>query len=293
MATGRIVKAVSGFYYVDSEEGYFQCRGRGLFRKQKIKPLVGDFVRFEAENHTDGYVLEIKERSNELVRPPVANIDQALLIFSAVEPDFSTWLLDRFLVHVENEEIQPVILVSKWDKADEAKKEMLRAIQKDYEHIGYPFHFYSTKTGEGIEEAAGYFPENYSLLSGQSGVGKSSLLNAVAPDLDLETANISGALGRGKHTTRHVEFLRVNNGWVADTPGFSSLDFGSITAEDLDICFPEMRARMPDCKFRGCSHRQEPGCAIRLDVEEGRIPSYRYEHYKQFHEEISSTPRRY
>ncbi|MFB5660611.1 ribosome small subunit-dependent GTPase A [Alteribacillus sp. HJP-4] len=291
MAEGIIVKALSGFYYVENEAGYFQCRGRGLFRKQKIKPLVGDKVKFDAENVTDGYILEIKERSNELVRPPVANIDQALLVFSAEEPSFSTILLDRFLVHVEAQQIRIRIIITKMDLADEEKKEEIIQYKKDYEEAGYEVILLSSVTNEGVEALRPVFAANLSIIAGQSGVGKSTLLNALKPDLDLETAEISSHLGRGKHTTRHVELLKIDGGLVADTPGFSSLDFKEIQEDNLDLYFPEMKRRLPECKFRGCTHRREPGCAIKQALKTGELKEYRYKHYLQFFQEISEQRR--
>lgn len=290
---GRIVKALSGFYYVDSEEGYFQCRGRGVFRKEKVKPLVGDFVEFEAENQTDGYILKILPRTNELVRPPIANVDQALLVFSAVKPNFSPLLLNRFLVHIEAHEITPIIVISKIDLVSEEEWQKINQYKADYENIGYQVIFTSTKSNEGIDEVKKWLEYKVTVIAGQSGVGKSSLLNKICPGLNMETNEISTHLGRGKHTTRHVELISVNHGLVADTPGFSALDFMGIEAEDLTYYFKEMARYMNDCKFRGCTHINEPKCAVKDAVEKGEIPNYRYEHYLEFFEEIKSTKRRY
>ncbi|WP_158737657.1 ribosome small subunit-dependent GTPase A [Alteribacillus sp. YIM 98480] len=286
MEEGIIVKSLSGFYYVENEQGVFQCRGRGLFRKQKIKPLVGDNVRFEAEQKEEGYIYEIVERQNELIRPPVANVDQALLVFSAEEPAFSSLLLDRFLIHMESSDIESIIVVNKMDLVKEKREQELMAFQQDYKDIGYAFYFMSGKSGDGIEQLPPLLEGSISIVAGQSGVGKSTLLNNLDRSLQLKTAEISSHLGRGKHTTRHVELLSMHNGWIADTPGFSSLDFKSISEDDLDVCFPEMKERLPDCKFRGCTHRKEPGCAVKQALENGDIPSYRYEHYIQFYKEI-------
>lgn len=293
MLQGRIVKALSGFYYVQCEEGYFQCRGRGVFRLEKIKPLVGDFVEFEAENKTDGYILNILPRKNEIVRPPIANVEQAVLVFSASEPNFSPLLLNRFLVHIEAHDIAPVIVISKMDLiTTEVLKDILK-YKEDYEQIGYPVITTSTESNKGIEEVKDWLEHKVTVIAGQSGVGKSSLLNEICPDVNIETNEISSHLGRGKHTTRHVELLPVNGGLVADTPGFSSLDFTDIEAEDLSNYFPEMAERINDCKFRGCTHVAEPKCAVKAAVDSGDIPAYRYEHYLQFFEEIKNTKRRY
>ncbi|WP_088105051.1 ribosome small subunit-dependent GTPase A [Halalkalibacter urbisdiaboli] len=293
MATGMIVKALSGFYYVQSEDGFFQCRGRGNFRKRNIKPLVGDEVEFEAENRTDGYILEVFERKNELIRPPISNVDQALLVFSALEPDFSTLLLDRFLVHIEANEIEPMIIISKTDLlTDDQRAEMVK-YKRDYENIGYNVLFTSTVAEDGVADIFPYLKNKVSVIAGQSGVGKSSLLNSLKPTLEIETNEISTHLGRGKHTTRHVELLSIGEGLIADTPGFSSLEFHEMDAEDLSLCFPEMAERVPDCKFRGCTHTSEPHCAVKQALENGEIIQYRYDHYQQFLEEVKNQKRRY
>ncbi|CAM3754708.1 ribosome small subunit-dependent GTPase A [Alkalicoccus chagannorensis] len=291
MAEGRIIKAISGFYYVENEEGTFQCRGRGNFRKRGISPLVGDWVVFEAENRTDGYVLDVKERQNELIRPPIANIEQALLVFSAKEPDFSPILLDRLLVHTEAHDLDTVICVTKTDLGLTASDEEKLAV---YEEIGYPVHRTAMDDEQALQEFRPVLQGKVSVLAGQSGVGKSSLMNQLRPELELETNEISSSLGRGKHTTRHVELLPLpEGGYVADTPGFSSLDFDGIEAETLSHFYPEMAARIQECKFRACTHRSEPKCAVRTAVEDGDIADFRYTSYLQFYDEIANTKRRY
>lgn len=292
MAEGRIIKALSGFYYVLDNDVVYQCRGRGNFRKRKITPLVGDFVEYEAENLTDGYILDVKERKNELVRPPISNVDQAVLIFSLIEPDFSPLLLDRFLVQVESNDISPIICLTKLDLVKDFMK-VGHEIQT-YKDIGYNVITTSVETKEGIEELKQYFSGQVTVFAGQSGVGKSSLLNAIKPDLSLETGEISTHLGRGRHTTRHVELIHIANGLVADTPGFSSLDFNNIEPEDLSLHFPEMKAKINECKFRGCTHSKEPKCAVKEAVENNEISKKRYEHYQLFYEEIrEQQARRY
>jgi ribosome biogenesis GTPase / thiamine phosphate phosphatase len=293
MPEGKIIKALSGFYYVLSGEDYIQCRGRGVFRKNKITPLVGDEVVFQAENETDGYILEVKERKNELVRPPIANVDQAILVFSAVEPDFSTSLLDRFLVLVEYNQIRPIICVTKMDLTNDAQKKQIEHYAEDYKKAGYQVILTSSETEEGIKELLPFLDGEISVFAGQSGVGKSSLLNVIRPDLSLKTNDISSHLGRGKHTTRHVELIHVGNGLVADTPGFSSLEFIDIEVEDLNYCFPDIETISEECKFRGCLHVSEPKCAVKTAFDEGRIPDYRYEHYKEFLQEIKDRKPRY
>lgn len=290
---GRIVKALSGFYYVQSEEGYFQCRGRGLFRKDNIKPLVGDFVEFEAKNEREGYILKIFPRKNEINRPPVANVEQAFLVFSAKEPKFSPLLLNRFLVHIEAHQVEPVIVINKIDLLSETELEEIKQYGNDYETIGYKVVMTSTKTKEGLQKVLELLPNKITMIAGQSGVGKSSLLNAICPEANFATSEISTHLGRGKHTTRHVELISVNGGLVADTPGFSALEFAGIECEQLSHYFPEMAVRMNECKFRGCMHVNEPKCAVKEAVNSGKIKDYRYEHYLQFIEEIKQSKRRY
>lgn len=293
MGEGKIIKALSGFYYVLTENNeVYQCRGRGVFRKNKISPLVGDDVVFQENNREEGYILEIKTRKNELIRPPIANVDQAVLVFSAVEPLFNTLLLDRFLVLVEHHHIKPVICITKIDLATDDDKQRMAAYSKDYQKIGYEFLLTSSKTGEGIDLLLPYIKGKITVLAGQSGVGKSSLLNALNPGLQLKTSDISLHLGRGKHTTRHVELMEIGDGLVADTPGFSSLEL-DMASEDLNACFPEILSASENCKFRGCLHVQEPKCAVREQVEKGVILPYRYEHYQSFLREILERKPRY
>lgn len=293
MPEGKIIKALSGFYYVQSGNERFQCRGRGVFRKNKVNPLVGDEVEFEESNPGEGYIINVKPRKNELIRPPIANIDQAIIVVSATQPDFSSLLLDRFLVLIESKHIEPVIFISKMDTIEKDKEMVISQYREDYRQIGYPVETLSIKNTEGLQNAEDYFKDNISVIAGQSGVGKSSMLNAINPLLSLETNEISESLGRGKHTTRHVELIEVNGGLVADTPGFSSLEFSELELEDLPDCFPEMRERKADCKFRGCMHNKEPKCAVKQAVTEEEIPAYRYEHYLQFFEEIQNRKPRY
>lgn len=293
MPEGKIIKALSGFYYVFADGQLTQCRGRGVFRKQKITPLVGDNVIFQAENDQEGYVLEIKERKNELMRPPIANIDQAILVFSAVEPNFSTTLLDRFLVLIEFNRISPIICVTKMDLASEKEAVAIEQYAEQYRSMGYEVILTSSEKEIGIESLAPFLEKKISVFAGQSGVGKSSLLNAIRPELELKTNDISTHLGRGKHTTRHVELIPIGDGLVADTPGFSSLEFLEIEAEQLTACFPELQKASERCKFRGCLHVKEPKCAVKAGVDEGEIQNFRYKHYLDFLMEIKERKPRY
>lgn len=298
MPEGKIIKALSGFYYVldESEDSdkVIQCRGRGIFRKNKITPLVGDYVVYQAENDKEGYLMEIKERTNELIRPPICNVDQAVLVFSAVQPSFSTALLDRFLVLVEANDIQPIICITKMDLIeDQDTEDTIQAYAEDYRNIGYDVYLTSSKDQDSLADIIPHFQDKTTVFAGQSGVGKSSLLNAISPELGLRTNEISEHLGRGKHTTRHVELIHTSGGLVADTPGFSSLEFTDIEEEELGYTFPDIREKSSSCKFRGCLHLKEPKCAVKQAVEDGELKQYRYDHYVEFMTEIKDRKPRY
>jgi len=292
MPQGQIRKAISGFYYVQDGKDLLPCKGRGVFRNRGINPLVGDFVDYEKDGDNEGVITVIHERKNELVRPPVSNIDQALLVFSAKEPDFSPRLLDRFLVIIESHLIEPIICITKNDLLNDQDDTYNEQIAY-YETIGYPVIATSRRDSDILAKLAPYLAGKTSVLAGQSGVGKSSLLNMLAPELNLKTGEISEALGRGKHTTRHVELVEVAGGLIADTPGFSSLDFDQIEKEELSSCFIEFDRLAQNCKFRGCLHVKEPKCAVKNAVENGEVKLSRYENYLQFLQEITDRKPRY
>lgn len=293
MPEGQIRKAISGFYYVKYDGGTVRCRGRGVFRKRKITPLVGDWVTYVQEGEEDATITEVHPRKNELVRPPVSNIDLALLAVSIVEPTFSSNLLDRFLVLVESHHIEPVICLTKKDKADEAELQAAEKSAAYYRSIGYSVLMTSIDEPGLLEKLRPYLEGQTTVLAGQSGVGKSTLLNTLLPNLSLETGEISESLGRGKHTTRHVELHEVGGGLVADTPGFSSLEFETLEKQELGSCFPEFLEASEQCKFRGCLHLKEPSCEVKRQVESGEILQTRYNHYLQFLQEISDRKPRY
>ena len=277
---GIIIKSLAGFYYVEADGQVYQTRARGNFRKKGQTPYVGDFVDFSADDQSEGYILKIHERKNSLVRPPIVNIDQAVVIMSAKEPDFNANLLDRFLVLLEQKTIEPLIYISKLDLLDD--RSQLDAYKAIYEKIGYPF-LYS------LEELLPHLDKKVTVFMGQTGVGKSTLLNRIAPDLALETGQISDSLGRGRHTTRAVSFYNVNGGKIADTPGFSSLDYEVKESELLNDCFPELAEVSQGCKFRTCTHTHEPACAVKLALETGQVAQSRYDNYLQFLSEIEQT----
>ena len=293
MAIGQIRKALSGYYYVYDNGELIQCRGRGVFRNRGESPLVGDFVDYDKEDQSEGYVMKIHERKNELVRPPIANIDQALLVFSVKEPAFNTTLLDRFLVVLESFYVKPIIVLTKMDLLTEEELEKLKLYIHDYEEIGYTVLTTYMDDPMLMELLTPYLEGKISVLAGQSGVGKSTILNTLLPELNLKTDAISQSLGRGKHTTRHVELIEVANGLLADTPGFSSFDFDTIEKEELTSCFPELARISENCKFRGCLHIKEPKCAVKEALENGEVRPYRYEHYEQILQEIQDRKPRY
>lgn len=281
---GRIIKSLAGFYYVESDGVVYQTRARGNFRKKGQTPYVGDFVDFSAEDHSEGYILAIHDRKNSLVRPPIVNIDQAVVIMSAKEPDFNTNLLDRFLVLLEHRAIEPIVYISKMDLL--TSPDEIAVIQKQYQEIGYQFCTF-------LDELLPLLTDKVTVFMGQTGVGKSTLLNKIAPDLKLETGEISDSLGRGRHTTRAVSFYNVNGGKIADTPGFSSLDYEITNAEDLNKAFPELRRLSRLCKFRSCTHTHEPSCAVKDAVESGELWQSRYDNYLQFLSEIENRRETY
>jgi ribosome biogenesis GTPase len=286
---GQIRKALSGFYYIYAEGETFQTRARGNFRNRKITPLVGDEVIFESDNVTDGYLLEILPRQNELVRPPVANVDQGVIVMSMVEPNFSYNLLDRFLVTLEEKGIEPIIYLTKVDLLTGTEAVSVATVEKIYTQIGYPVIAAKKEDDrQAVQELEQYFPERLTVFMGQSGAGKSTLLNKISPELQLATNEISESLGRGKHTTRHVELLPLYDGLVADTPGFSSIDFLEMTLTELPKRFPEFVEAAPACKFRECMHHKEPGCEVKRQVETGAIAQTRYDNYLQFRLEIEN-----
>lgn len=292
MKEGHIIKALSGFYYVMSEEQVYACKGRGVFRNQNISPLVGDYVTFDQTNEDEGYITTIKARKNELNRPPVANITQALLVNSITEPTFSPLLLDRFLVIMEAKNIKPMIVLTKTDLASKEQLEKIVSYKEDYERIGYPVTFFSSHNEATLKQITNYLADEITVVMGQSGVGKSTLLNSLDPSLTIETAEISKSLGRGKHTTRHVELHRVHGGLVADTPGFSSIDFSDIEADELSAHFVEIAKVSEQCRFRSCLHEKEPHCAVKDAVAKNEISPYRYDNYISFlHEILSRKPR--
>lgn len=279
MLQGRIIKSLAGFYYVESQNVLYTCKARGKFRKENMKPVVGDLCDFEIDDNQEGYIKKIAKRKNYLTRPPISNIDQALLVFSITHPDFDSLLLDRFLANVEHKDVKPIIVITKID-LDSSRMEKIKQDYHDYHII-----FVSSKEHIGIDEVKANLKDKVTVVTGQSGVGKSSLLNALDIQLHIETNEISDALGRGKHTTRHVELIKMHGGYVADTPGFSSLEL-EMEPRELAVSYHDFRRLSESCKFRGCLHDSEPYCAVKQAVEDGEIAKDRYLHYLSFLKEV-------
>lgn len=294
MINGKIIKGIGGFYYVDTENGLYECRARGIFRKNKITPLVGDRVSISVvdEENKKGVVEEIEKRDTELVRPPIANVDKALIVFAIKNPSPNLSLLDRFIVLAEKENLEIVIVFTKVDL--DADGELLEELKSIYEVSGYKVIPVSNKLKLNIDKIKEELKENTVVFAGPSGVGKSSLLNEVDKNFELKTGEVSDKIKRGKHTTRHAELLKLEcGGMVADTPGFSSLTLDDIDESELKEYFIEFD-KHDDCRFGSrCIHENEPSCAVKEAVENGEISKKRYESYIQLLNEIRSGKRRY
>lgn len=291
MLEGIIIKGVGGFYYVKTDKGIYESRARGVFREEKITPLIGDKVRIRInpEDNT-GYIEEIKNRKSQLLRPPVANVEQAIVVMSVKKPKINYWLLDRFLLSIEYEKLNPIICINKTDLIKETDRNEIKSI---YEDAGYEVIFTSVIDNIGIDEIKNVLRDEVTVLAGPSGVGKSSLLNLIQPDLKLETGGVSKKTKRGRHTTRHVELLELDiGGYVLDTPGFSALDLSFIKKEEeLRNYFNEMKDLNYLCRFDSCLHNKEPNCEVKTRVKTGKISKSRYENYLKFLNELKNIRR--
>ncbi|MCT4606400.1 MAG: ribosome small subunit-dependent GTPase A [Marinisporobacter sp.] len=289
MISGIITKGIGGFYYVKTQDEIYECRARGKFRKEKVTPLVGDRVKISINQASkQGMVEEIIYRDMEFIRPPVANVNQAIIVFAVKRPDPHLMLLDRFLAMAENEEIDVVICFNKVD----LDEEHFIKLKDMYRDTGYKVLGTSVKLGIGIDHFKEILKDKITVFAGPSGVGKSSLLNATQPNLSLKTGEISEKNKRGKHTTRHVELLELDfGGWVLDTPGFSSLNLDFIEENDLQYLFREFTPFIGECKFTGCKHVNEPECAVKKALGENNISQSRYESYLQLLKEINQKRR--
>lgn len=284
---GKIVKGISGFYYVHVvESGIYECKAKGIFRQQKMKPLVGDDVEIDiiSEEKKTGNVAAILPRKNALIRPAVANVDQALLIFAAASPNPNFNLLDRFLVMMGQQDVPVILCFNKCDLITEEQKQEIEAI---YEVSGCKILFVSAKKELGLKELQEILEGKTTTVAGPSGVGKSSLINLLAPEACMETGEISKKIERGRHTTRHAELIQLKgDGYIMDTPGFSSLYLPEMEKEELQDCYPEFAAFEPYCRFQGCSHISEPDCGVKEALSEGKIHPVRYENYCQLYGEL-------
>ena len=287
MMQGKIVKGIAGFYYVHVVgSGVYECKAKGVFRKEKIKPLVGDNVEIEVldEKDMEGNITEILPRKNDLLRPAVANIDQALVVFAVTQPDPHFNLLDRFLVMMERKEIPTVLC---FNKTDIAESPLITELKQIYSGCGYPVLFTSAKEEENIEKLKELLKGKTTAIAGPSGVGKSSLINLLQSRVKMETGSISRKIARGKHTTRHSELLVLGkDSYIMDTPGFSSLYVNDFEKEELKYYFPEFDPYEGQCRFNGCDHIHEPGCAVKEAVEEGKIHRVRYQDYTEMYREL-------
>lgn len=281
--TGTIIKGIGGFYYVDTADGVIECKARGKFRKTVGKPIIGDRVTVAVQNDGTGYLLEIEKRTNQLIRPALSNIDLLIAVVSAAPPVTDTFLIDKVIAIAENKNISPMVVINKIDI--NAGDELFEI----YKQAGIDVLKVSANTGEGVSELKDKLKGKISAFAGNSGVGKSSLLNRLIPDFSAQVGNISDRIGRGKHTTRHIELVPFEGGYIADTPGFSSFDteqMDLVLREDLQYAFREFEPYIGECKFTGCAHVKEKGCAILQAVENGEISQSRHESYKKLYESV-------
>ena len=284
---GKIIKGIAGFYYIYAEnDEVYECKAKGIFRKDNRKPLVGDNVEIEVldEQEKEGSVTAILPRKNSLIRPAVANVDQAFVIFAMENPKPNFMLLDRFLIMMEKENVPAVICFNKKDLATEEELEFL---YETYKSCGYQVILSSTFNGEGLEEIREILKGKTTVVAGPSGVGKSSITNALQENVQMETGEISKKLKRGKHTTRHSQVIPVGKDtYLMDTPGFTSMNLPELEKEDLRFYFPEFEPLEGSCRFNGCVHMNEPDCAVKAAVSDGKIHKMRYESYTTMYQEL-------
>ena len=283
---GKIIKGIAGFYDVAAGNTIYRCRAKGIFRNQKVKPLVGDWVEIEIldEKDREGNLTGILPRTNELIRPAVANVDQAIVVFAAKNPKPNYNLLDRFLMTMEKQGIPVIVCVNKKDLVKEKELAQLESI---YEQCGHQVIFISAREGNGIDEIRDLIRGKTTVLAGPSGVGKSSLMNQLNPDANMEVGAVSRKIQRGRHTTRHSELIMIEEGtFVLDTPGFSSLFIDRFEEDEVKDYFQEFAPYAEQCRFQGCSHTHEPDCGVKKALEEGRISRIRYENYENIYQEL-------
>lgn len=290
MQKGVIVKGIGGFYYVETDEGIFECRARGKFRIKNITPLIGDHVEIEVDpGSLQGYIINIEERKNQLIRPTVANVDQAVIVFAVKKPDINMSLMQKFLVYSEYKKLDAVVCINKIDLDTEGH---YPDVVKMLESVPYKVVCTSAKTNVGIEDLIEVLRDKVTVFAGPSGAGKSSLLNCIQPGLKLKTGDLSKKIDRGTHTTRHAELIKLEKGgMVADTPGFTSLDISELELSKLEGYFPEFES-YKNCQFLNCNHDKEPLCGIKEAVLDGKISRIRYEFYISLLNELKIITRR-
>ena len=289
---GKIIKGIAGFYYIHvPERGIYECKAKGGFRNQKIKPLVGDMVEFDVidEAEKKGNIVSILPRLNALIRPSVANVAQAMIIFAIQEPEPNLGLLDRFLITMQQQDLKTIICFNKCDLTSEARKQELTEI---YQGCGYEVLFISVEKQQGINAVREKLKGMTTVLAGPSGVGKSSLMNQLNPQLEVQTGAVSEKIKRGRHTTRHSEiFYLGEDTYLMDTPGFTSLYVKDVEADELKYYYSEFEPYEGKCRFNGCAHVHEPDCAVKTAVDEGIIHKLRYGSYINLYEELKSQRR--
>lgn len=289
---GKIIKGIAGFYYIHvPEHGIYECKAKGGFRNQKIKPLVGDMVEFDVidEAEKKGNIVSILPRLNALIRPSVANVAQAMIIFAIQEPEPNLGLLDRFLITMQQQDLKTIICFNKCDLTSEARKQELTEI---YQGCGYEVLFISVEKQQGIDAVRKKLKGLTTVLAGPSGVGKSSLMNQLNPQLEVQTGAVSEKIKRGRHTTRHSEiFYLGEDTYLMDTPGFTSLYVKDVEADALKYYYSEFEPYEGKCRFNGCAHVHEPDCAVKAAVKEGIIHQLRYDSYINLYEELKSQRR--
>jgi ribosome biogenesis GTPase len=289
---GKIIKGIAGFYYVHTQDNrIYECKAKGIFRNHKIKPLVGDNVEIEVEGQPQGQgiITEILHRNNELIRPAVSNIDQAMIIFAAAEPAPNLNLLDRFLVMMQKQKVPTIIC---FNKSDIVSDDEMSKMAEMYRQSGYKVICTSTVLKNGIGEIQELLRGKTTVLAGPSGVGKSSIINIIQPEAKMETGQVSEKIKRGKHTTRHSELIFVEKDtYIMDTPGFSSLYINEIDKDELKDYFIEFHEYDNECRFIGCTHLNEPACAVKEAVKDNKIGRLRYNTYVELYEELKSQKR--
>lgn len=289
---GKIIKGIAGFYYVHAgEKGLYECKAKGVFRKNKVKPLVGDNVVIDIidKEEKKGNITEVLPRINELIRPAVANIDLAVVIFAAAKPNPNFNLLDRFLIMMERQKVDTIICFNKKDIVSETELDKLK---EAYYKCGYKIIFTSAFSEDGIDLIKDIISNKTTALAGPSGVGKSSIINILQPDIIMETGAISEKIERGRHTTRHTELIYIDdNTYIMDTPGFSSLYIDNFEKEELKDYFIEFTEYEPMCRFQGCSHINEPDCGVKAALINGDISRIRYDNYVDMYNELKEKRR--